>query len=151
MRRDSFNLLNNDLFGLLIDTFYDRRNALLFYANPIGGGVDQAITNEGNPNRDWNPMWEVKTVRFDGGWTIEMAVPFKSLRDRPTRDQVWGIQLRRTVLRKNEWAYLTAIPISAAGFGGRGGGESRPPARSWGCRRQPAASISRSSPTPSVA
>ena len=121
MRRDAFNMLNNDLFGFLIDTFYDRRNALLFYANPLGGFVDQALTNEGNPNRDWNPVWDVRTGRFDGGWTIEMAVPFKSLRYRPARDQVWGIQLRRTVMRKNEWAYLTLIPISAAGFGGRGG------------------------------
>ena len=121
MRRDAFNMLNNDLFGFLIDTFYDRRNALLFYANPAGGFVDQAITNEGNPNRDWNPVWDVKTGRFDGGWTIEMVVPFKSLRYRPDRDQVWGIQIRRTVIRKNEWAYLTLIPISAAGFGGRGG------------------------------
>ena len=121
MRRDAFNMLNNDLFGFLIDTFYDRRNALLFYANPLGGFVDQALTNEGNPNRDWNPVWDVKTGRFDGGWTIEMVVPFKSLRYRPVRDQVWGIQLRRTVMRKNEWAYLTLIPISAAGFGGRGG------------------------------
>ena len=50
-----------------------------------------------------------------------MVVPFKSLRYRPDRDQVWGIQIRRTVIRKNEWAYLTLIPISAAGFGGRGG------------------------------
>ena len=121
LRRDAFNMLNNDLFGFLIDTFYDRRNALLFYANPIGGFVDQAITNEGNPNRDWNPVWDVQTGRFDGGWTIEMVVPFKSLRYRPGREQVWGIQLRRTVMRKNEWAYLTLIPISAAGFGGRGG------------------------------
>ncbi len=121
LRRDAFNMLNNDLFGFLIDTFYDRRNALLFYANPIGGFVDQAITNEGNPNRDWNPVWDVRTGRFDGGWTIEMVVPFKSLRYRPGREQVWGIQLRRTVMRKNEWSYLTLIPISAAGFGGRGG------------------------------
>ena len=121
LRRDAFNMLNNDLFGFLIDTFYDRRNALLFYANPIGGFVDQAITNEGNPNRDWNPVWDVQTGRFDGGWTIEMVVPFKSLRYRPGREQVWGIQIRRTVMRKNEWAYLTLIPISAAGFGGRGG------------------------------
>ena len=120
-QRDSRTMLNNDLFGFLIDTFYDRRNALLFYANPLGGFVDQQITNEGNPNRDWNPVWDVRTDRFDGGWTIEMVVPFKSLRYRATRDQVWGIQLRRTVIRKNEWAYLTLIPISAAGFGGRGG------------------------------
>ena len=121
MRRDSRNLLNNDLFGFLIDTFYDRRNAFLFYVNPIGGFSDQSITNEGVGNRDWNPVWDVQTSRFDGGWTVEMVVPFHSLRYRPTRNQVWGIQLRRTVLRKNEWAYLTEIPAAAADFGGRGG------------------------------
>lgn len=121
MRRDSFNLLNNDIFGFLIDTFYDRRNALLFYVNPLGGFSDQSITNEGVGNRDWNPVWDVQTGRFDGGWTVEMVVPFDSLRYRPTRNQVWGIQLRRTVLRKNEWAYLTEIPAAAADFGGRGG------------------------------
>ncbi|HEX7123922.1 MAG TPA: DUF5916 domain-containing protein, partial [Gemmatimonadaceae bacterium] len=29
--------------------------------------------------------------------------------------QVWGIQLRRSVRRKNEWAYLTPVPQSLAG------------------------------------
>ena len=36
-----------------------------------------------------------KTGRFEGGWTVEMAIPFKSLRYRSGPDQVWGIQLRR--------------------------------------------------------
>ena len=98
MRRDSRNLLNNDLFGFLIDTFYDRRNAFLFYVNPIGGFSDQSITNEGVGNRDWNPVWDVQTSRFDGGWTVEMVVPFHSLRYRPTRNQVWGIQLRLSLI-----------------------------------------------------
>ena len=121
MRRDSSNLRLNDSFGVLFDTFYDRRNGLLFYTNPLGALADMQITNEGNPNRDWNPVWDVRTARFDGGWTVEMEIPFKSLRYQPGLTQIWGIQLRRSIIRKNEWNYTTALPISAAGFGGSGG------------------------------
>ena len=44
-----------------------------------------------------------------------MAIPFKSLRYRSGPNQVWGIQLRRAVRRKNEWAYLTPVPQNLAG------------------------------------
>ena len=44
-----------------------------------------------------------------------MAIPFKSLRYRSGPDQVWGIQMRRSVRRKNEWAYLTPVPQILAG------------------------------------
>src|SRR4051812_22500821 len=44
-----------------------------------------------------------------------MAIPFKSLRYRSGPDQVWGMQMRRTVRRRNEWAYLTAGPQTLAG------------------------------------
>ncbi len=67
----------------------------MFYANPLGGFADYSIVDEGAPNTDWNPVWDVKTGRFDGGWTIEMQFPFKSLRYTSGADQVWGIQFRR--------------------------------------------------------
>ena len=57
MRRDLFQIINNDTFQVALDTFYDRRNGVAFMVNPIGG--------------------------FDGGWTIEMQIPFKSLRYGP--------------------------------------------------------------------
>ena len=60
-----------------------------------------------------------RTGRFDGGWTVEMEIPFKSLRYRQGPAQVWGVQLRRNVRRKNEWAYITPLPIS--GGSGPGG------------------------------
>ena len=48
-----------------------------------------------------------------------MEIPFRSLRYRPGSNQVWGVQLRRNVRRKNEWAYITPLPISAgSGPGG---------------------------------
>ena len=113
MQRDSFQLINNDGYIVVFDTFYDRRNGFSFRVNPIGGFSDQQITDEGNPNPDWNPVWDVRTGRFDGGWTVEMEIPFKSLRFRPGAEQVWGIQLGRDIRSNYEEAYLTAVPISA--------------------------------------
>ncbi len=113
MQRDSFQLINNDGYIVVFDTFYDRRNGFSFRVNPIGGFSDQQITDEGNPNPDWNPVWDVRTGRFDGGWTVEMEIPFQSLRFRPGAEQVWGIQLGRDIRSNYEEAYLTAVPISA--------------------------------------
>jgi hypothetical protein len=115
LRRDTNQLRQNDMFGFMVDTFHDRRNGYNFYTNPLGGFADQVITDEGNPNVDWNPVWEVRTGRFEGGWIAEMAVPFKSLRYNSGTNQTWGIQLRRAIRRKNEWTHLTAVPASTGG------------------------------------
>ncbi len=114
MRHDVGQLRQNDSFSFLLDTFHDQRNGVAFLVTPIGGYSDFAITNEGNVNTDWNIVWDMRTGRFEGGWTVEIEIPFKSLRYQPGETQVWGIQLRRIVRRRNEAAYLTALPISAA-------------------------------------
>ncbi len=118
LRRDTNQLRQNDAFGVILDTFYDRRNGFLFYTNPLGARADQAVTDEGNLNADWNPVWNVRTGRFDGGWTVEMAIPFKSLRYTSGAAQVWGINIRRVIRRKNEWTHLTPVPAAAGVPGG---------------------------------
>ena len=112
MRRDTRQLMQNDHFGVLFDTYYDHRNGFFFYTTPLGALADQQFTNEGNPNLDWNPVWDVRSGRFEGGWTVEMEIPFKSLRYRSVPTQLWGLQLRRLIRRKNEYVYLTPVPIS---------------------------------------
>ena len=118
MRRDTSQLRQNDTFGVLLDTFHDKRNGYIFYANAIGGLADSQVTDEGPPNVDWNTVWDVRTGNFDGGWTIEMAIPFKSLRYQPGADQVWGVNLRRVVRWKNEWSYLAQVPRALTTFRG---------------------------------
>ena len=118
MRRDTSQLRQNDTFGVLFDTFHDKRNGYIFYANAIGGLADSQVTDEGPPNADWNTVWDVRTANFDGGWTIEMVIPFKSLRYQPGTDQVWGINLRRVVRWKNEWSYLAQVPRALTTFRG---------------------------------
>ncbi len=115
LRRDTNGLRQNDHFGVMFDTFYDRRSGFAFYTNPLGARADYSVVDEGGSNSDWNPVWTSKTGRFDGGWTVEMAIPLKSIRYHAGPNQVWGIQLRRSIRRKNEWAYLTPVPRSLAG------------------------------------
>ena len=115
LRRDTNGLRQNDHIGVMFDTFYDRRSGFAFYTNPLGARADYSVVDEGGSNTDWNPVWTSRTGRFDGGWTVEMAIPFKSIRYRAGANQVWGVQLRRSVRRKNEWAYLTPVPQILAG------------------------------------
>ena len=115
LRRDTNGLRQNDHFGVMFDTFYDRRSGFAFYTNPLGARADYSVVDEGGSNTDWNPVWTSATGRFEGGWIVEMAIPFKSIRYRAGKDQVWGVQLRRSVRRKNEWGYLTPVPQSLAG------------------------------------
>jgi hypothetical protein len=115
LRRDTNQMRQNDHFGVSFDTFYDRRSGYMFYANPLGGMADYSVVDEGGSNTDWNPVWDVKTGRFDGGWTLEMQFPFKSLRYTSGEDQVWGIQFRRSIRHKNEWTYWTPVPQNMAG------------------------------------
>jgi hypothetical protein len=112
MRRDSGNIRQGDSVEFSFDTFRDRRNAILFEANSLGGRTDLQSTNERQMNIDWNPVWTLTAGTFDGGWTIEAAVPFKSIRYAPGTVQDWGFQARRSIKSKNEIAYLTKLPPS---------------------------------------
>jgi hypothetical protein len=111
LRRDNNTIFQgNDLVGFSFDTFYDRRNNFTFITTPAGARMEGQVTNERQWNGDWNPVWEVKTARFDGGWTMEAAVPFKSLRYRPGVGQVWGFNGMRVKRSKGEVSFLTQLP-----------------------------------------
>ena len=79
-RRDSSGFGQGESVSVSLDTFHDRRNGFAFGINPAGGISDGAITNERDNNRDWNTIWDSRAARFDGGWAVEMAIPFSSLR-----------------------------------------------------------------------
>ena len=117
LRRDGTGIFQNDNFAVVLDTFFDRRNGFYFYTNPLGAISDGQLTDESDTNRDWNAVWNLRTGRFQGGWTVEFEIPFKSLRYNPGKTQLWGINFRRVVRSKNEWSYLTKIDPA---FGYRG-------------------------------
>ena len=109
MRRDGLGTNDNESFGVVFDTFHDRRNGFLFQVSLAGGLYDGYITDERDLNRDWSTVWDARTARVPEGWTVEMVIPFKSLRF-PPGEHEWGINLKRVVKWKNENQYLTRMP-----------------------------------------
>jgi len=105
MARDAA-LMADDTIEILIDTFHDRRNAFYFATNPLGALVDGLIIENGQPNKEWDAIWTVKTRRFAEGWSAEFEIPFKSLGFNKGQN-IWGFNFSRTIRRKIEedrWA-----------------------------------------------
>jgi hypothetical protein len=81
-RRDHITA-SNDYIAIVLDTFNDNETALSFSVIPTGARADIAFYNDaqGNSfNSSWNTFWDAKTVITDEGWTVEMRIPFSSLR-----------------------------------------------------------------------
>jgi uncharacterized protein DUF5916 len=108
VRRDSANITSHDHFAVGFDTLYDGRNGYQFSISAAGGMRDGLITDEVF-SADWNGVWDGKATRFEGGWIAEYAIPFKTLRYAPGREQKWHLQFRRLVTAKSEWTNLTPL------------------------------------------
>ncbi|MCH8267045.1 MAG: carbohydrate binding family 9 domain-containing protein [Acidobacteria bacterium] len=108
-RRDS-NFESDDSLSIVLDTFHDHRNAFLFRTNPLGTQYDAMITDEGkNINESWDETWDVASQIHAAGWTVEFAIPFKSLRVSEDEVQNWGLDLERVIRRKNEFSYWNSF------------------------------------------
>lgn len=102
---------NSDIFGVALDTFHDRRNSFLFIVNPEGAVRDEQTFNDSrNVVEAWDGISVVKTTRQDSSWTVEMSIPFKTLRFNAQQDpQTWGINFIRRVRRVNETSYWAPL------------------------------------------
>jgi hypothetical protein len=119
-RRDS-PLEDTDSFQIVLDTYLDRQNGFVFGTNPAGLEYDGQVTNEGEGgdglgsslggfNKNWDAEWTVRTLRGEFGWSAEFAIPFATLRFDHERAGAWGMNLQRTIRRRNEHAYWAPLP-----------------------------------------
>src|SRR5437868_8014662 len=94
------NVWNDDYVGILFDTFNDSRKAYEFDFNPLGVQADGTWTDN---NEDFNPdfVFESKGIVTADGWTLEVAIPFKSLRYVAGKDKLWGAHFFRRIKRFN--------------------------------------------------
>ena len=99
------NIIDDDWIVVFLDTFNEKRRAFSFIINPVGVQMDlMRIEEGGNDNMD--PSWD--TVFYSGGkidekgYTVEIAIPFKSIRFPDKEKKVWGIVLGRNIVRNGE-------------------------------------------------
>ena len=105
-----FPVFDNDIVGIMIDTFRDRKNGYEFIVNPAGARYDSQMSNESDYNSNWDGVWYLRTRVMDDRWVAEIAIPFKAIRFLNLEQQTWGINFWRIIRRLNEQGYWAPIP-----------------------------------------
>src|ERR1051326_4945988 len=114
-RRDD--IFNDDYVGMLLDTFNDHRKAYELDFNPLGVQED-GIWQDPIFNEDFNPdfVMESKGTLTTDGYTVEIAIPFKSLRYEVGKNKLWGVHFYRRIKRINN-EFDSWMPIDRAQSG----------------------------------
>jgi hypothetical protein len=142
-RANRDNITSEDNVQILLDTYNDRRLAFLFGVNALGvqqdgtrsdqfggGAGGRSATGGGNQNInplegnvDLNPdyVFESRGRLVDGGYEVELRIPFKSLPYQDRDEQVWGINVLRRVQHTGfQDSWTPAIRASASFLGQSG-------------------------------
>ena len=101
----------DDNIRIGLDTYNDKRNAYIFEINPFGTQGDALITDESMTLSDWNweGVYESEARITDGGWVVEAAIPFTTIRFPDEAALEMGILVERTIRRKNEMVYFPHV------------------------------------------
>jgi hypothetical protein len=115
LERDSFSP-DQDAIAFILDTLNDNRTAFGFIISSAGVRTDIAIYDDaetgGTPwNVDWNAFWEGATQIDRNGWSVEIRIPFSSLRFKTQKESaVMGLILWRYIARSVEYDIFPKIP-----------------------------------------
>lgn len=142
-RANRDNIGSEDQVQILLDTYNDSRIAFVFAVNPLGVQADGTRSDQfgggaggrsatGGGTRNINPMegnvdlnpdynFESRGTLVDGGYVVEVRIPFKSLRYQEGSEQSWGIHILRQVQHsgfQDSWAPAVRANASFLGQGG---------------------------------
>lgn len=108
----------DDEITVYLDTFNDKKRAFAFLVNPCGVQSDGIYVESSGDRRGrgrgggfdridktWDTFFMSDARIDEEGYTAEMAIPFKSLRFPHSQPQLWGMQIKRNIRRKNEEIY----------------------------------------------
>lgn len=112
-RRDGF---AGDWVEINLDSYNDDRTGFSFTVTAAGVKGDEFISNNGNFDGSWNPIWYTKTNIDKEGWTAELKIPFSQLRFGKAKEQIWGLQSTRRYFRNEERSLWQEIIPNAPGW-----------------------------------
>jgi hypothetical protein len=107
-------VMGDDEVSIYLDTFNDKKRAFVFQVNPCGVQSDGIYTEPTGRSgrgggtgfdridRSWDTFFRAAASVDGAGYTVEMAIPFKSLRFPNAPSQTWGLLIMRSIRRKSE-------------------------------------------------
>ncbi len=102
-RRD--NNIEDDWMLVMLDTYNEKRRAFSFFINPLGIQMDAIRIEEGGGDSfdmSWDAVFSSEGQIDERGYSIEMAIPFKSIRFPDQQRKVWRLMLVRNLARTGE-------------------------------------------------
>jgi hypothetical protein len=112
-----------DTVRILLDTFNDKRRAYILVFNPLGVQQDGVRTEGSGDDFSVDVVMESKGVITADGYTVEVAVPLKSLRYTAGKGRLWGVHVFRTIQRldgeQDSWMPLSRSDVSTLGQAGQ--------------------------------
>lgn len=92
-QRDRFS--GDDAVTVCLDTYNNTSWAYEFMVNPYGIQKDMLWTVILGENTGYDLIWESAARRTDSGYTVEIAIPFASMRFPNKDEQSWRVQFLR--------------------------------------------------------
>lgn len=106
LKRDSYG--DSDEFAVLLDPVCQRANGYGFGVNAMGAQTEVLLAST-DSDESWDNRWHVQVRRMKDRWTVEMAIPFKTLRYREDLAE-WRVNFIRTEPGANELHCWAAVP-----------------------------------------
>lgn len=113
-----------DYFSVFFDTYHDKQNGFQFVVTSANVQSDARLgPNLGSGggfgefgDKTWDAVWESKVKIQKDGWSVEMKIPYISLRFARKDVQDWGLQFLRLIRRTNETCYWSPVDPSVNGL-----------------------------------
>jgi len=95
-------LLGDDHVRIYLDTFDDQRRAYVLIFNPLGVQQDGILTEGSDADYSVDIVMQSKGLLTADGYTIEVAIPFRSLRYEAGSRKAWGLHVVRRIRHLND-------------------------------------------------
>lgn len=92
----------DDAFGITINGYNDKQQAMLFIVQASGVQVDSRLANNTQDDFSWNAVWYSGVRINENGWTAEIKIPYFELRFPKKEVQTWGINFVRLIQKTNQ-------------------------------------------------
>lgn len=93
---------DDDSIGLYLDTFHDRRRAYVVMVNPLGVQQDGVFAEGSEPDYSVDLVMESQGCLSERGYTVELGIPFESLRYQAGPGRAWGLHVLRQIKHLDE-------------------------------------------------
>ena len=120
--RDEEQQTDVDYFSVFFDTYKDKQNGFQFLVTSMNVQTDARLgPNLGGDFSDygdktWDAVWDSQIKMKADGWTVEMKIPYISLRFAKKDVQDWGLQFLRFTRRNNETSFWNPVDPNINGF-----------------------------------